>query len=227
MMKRLLLQFFLLFACVSVYAEYEPTTVWPYIYEDFTDGIVMYTDGQALKAKLNIHLEAADLQYLKEDKIMTSFLDGVDFAVIGDDKYVVADGQMMKVYTENDSRDAFLLILKVADFASLQSGTGAYGSSANTQAVSSKTSLDLGSRAIVDHSKLLSDRKEDSGRELPLKETKYIKVKDKVCKAFQKDVEREFGLSGNAQWKSFLKAEKIKWRKEDDLFKVVEYLYSL
>ena len=227
MMKRLLVQFFLLFVGVSVYAEYEPTTVWPYIYEDFTDGIVMYANGQALKAKLNIHLEAAELQYLENDRIMTSYLDGVDYAVIGDEKYVVADGQMMKVYTENDSRDAFLLILRVGDLTSLQSGTGAYGSSANTQAVSTKTSLDLGGKAVVDHSKLLSDRKEDNGKDLPVKETKYIKVKDKCCKAFQKDVEREFGLSGNAQWKSFLKTEKIKWRKEVDLFKVVEYLYSL
>lgn len=105
--------------------------------------------------------------------------------------------------------------------------TGAYGASTNTQAVSQKTSLDLGGKSIVDHSKLLADRKEDSVKELPLKETRYIKVKDKCCKAFQKDVEREFGLTGNARWKSFLKTNKIKWRKEDDLFKVVEYLYSL
>lgn len=212
---------------ISVYAEYEPTTVWPYIYEDFADGIVMYSNGQALKAKLNIHLEAAELQYLDGDRIMTSNPDVIDYAVMADDKYVVADGRMMKVYSENDSRDAFVLILKTGDLEALNSGTGAYGASTNTQAVSQKTSLDLGGKSIVDHSKLLADRKEDSGKELPLKETKYIKVKDKCCKAFQKDVEREFGLTGNARWKSFLKTSKIKWRKEDDLFKVVEYLYSL
>ena len=226
-MKRLLLQVLFLLAGVSVYAEYEPTTVWPYIYEDFADGIVVYSNGQAHKAKFNIHLEAAELQYLDGDRIMTSNLDVIDYAVMADEKYVVADGKMMKVYSENDSRDAFLLILKVGDLASLQSGTGAYGSNANTQAVSNRSSLDLGGKLIVDHSKLLADRKEDSGKELPIKETKYIKVRDKCCKAFQKDVEREFGLAGNDQWKSFLKTNKIKWRKEDDLFKVVEYLYSL
>lgn len=226
-MKRLLLQILFLLTGLSVYAEYEPTTVWPYIYENFADGIVVYSNGQANKAKFNVHLEAAELQYLEGDKIMTSNPDVIDYAVIADDKYVVADGMMMKVYTENDSRDAFLLILKLGDLESLFTGTGAYGASANTQAVSQKTSLDLGGKNIIDHSKLLADRKEDSGKELPVKETKYIKVRDKCCKAFQKDVEREFGLAGNAQWKSFLKTNKIKWRKEDDLFKVVEYLYSL
>jgi hypothetical protein len=67
-MKRLLLQILFLLTGLSVYAEYEPTTVWPYIYENFADGIVVYSNGQANKAKFNVHLEAAELQYLEGDR---------------------------------------------------------------------------------------------------------------------------------------------------------------
>jgi len=217
-----LLSFLLVFAVAK--AEYSPTTLWPYIYEDFTQGLVMYHNGSAIKASLNIHLEKGELQYLEGDVIMTTNLSDVEYAIIGTDKYVVADNSMMKVLSENDSRTAFVLSSILGDFEALYVGTGAYGSSANTQAVRSQTSIEVGGKSVVSHAKLLAEKKEDNGKSLSTKEKQYVKVGDKVSPAYQKDVEKTFGLSGNDQWKAFLKKEKIKWRKADDLFKVVEYI---
>lgn len=228
-MRRLL--YILSFLLFGVYAnaesDYTPTTLWPYIYENFTDGLVMYLNGSAIKANLNIHLEKGELQYLEGDVIMTTNITNIDYAIVGTDKYVVANGSMMKVLDENESRTAFVLLSTLGNFEALYVGTGAYGSDANTQAVRSQTSLEIGGKNVVSHAKLLAEKKEDNGTTLSTKEKLFIKVGDKYAPAFQKDVEKEFGLSGDSQWKSFLKSNKIKWRKTESLFKVVEYLSSL
>ena len=216
----------LLLFCVTARAEYSPTTMWPYLYEDFTEGLVMYKNGSAIKGKLNIHLEQGELQYIEGDAIMTTDLRNVEYAIVGTDKFVVAEQSMMKVIEENDARTAFVLLSVLGDFEALYVGTGAYGSSANTQAVRSQSSLEIGGKNVVSHAKLLAEKKEDSGKSLSTKEKLYIKVGDESSPAYQKDIEKIFGLSGNQEWKSFLKANKIKWRKTGDLFKVVEFISS-
>lgn len=216
----------LLLFCITARAEYSPTTMWPYLYEDFTEGLVMYKSGSAIKGKLNIHLEQGELQYIEGDAIMTTDLRNVEYAIVGTDKFVVAEQSMMKVIEENDARSAFVLLSVLGDFEALYVGTGAYGSSANTQAVRSQSSLEIGGKNVVSHAKLLAEKKEDSGKSLSTKEKLYIKVGDESSLAYQKDIEKIFGLSGNQEWKSFLKANKIKWRKTGDLFKVVEFISS-
>ena len=216
----------LLLFCITARAEYSPTTMWPYLYEDFTEGLVMYKSGSAIKGKLNIHLEQGELQYIEGDAIMTTDLRNVEYAIVGTDKFVVAEQSMMKVIEENDARTAFVLLSVLGDFEALYVGTGAYGSSANTQAVRSQSSLEIGGKNVVSHAKLLAEKKEDSGKSLSTKEKLYIKVGDESSLAYQKDIEKIFGLSGNQEWKSFLKANKIKWRKTGDLFKVVEFISS-
>ncbi len=225
-MKKAVYLLLLLF-CITARAEYSPTTMWPYIYEDFTEGLVMYKNGSAIKGKLNIHLEQGELQYIEGDAIMTTDLRNIEYAIVGTDKYVVAEQSMMKVIEENDARTAFVLLSVLGDFEALYVGTGAYGSSANTQAVRSQSSLEIGGKSVVSHAKLLAEKKEDSGKSLSTKEKLYIKVGDESSPAYQKDVEKMFGLSGNQEWKSFLKTNKIKWRKSGDLFKVVEFISSM
>ena len=228
-MRRFLysLTFLLLGVCANAESDYTPTTLWPYIYEDFTDGLVMYLNGSAIKAHLNIHLEKGELQYLEGDVIMTTNLANIEYAIVGTDKYVVANGSMMKVLDENEPRTAFVLLSTLGDFEALYVGTGAYGSNANTQAVRSQTSLEVGGKSVVSHAKLLAEKKEDNGTTISTKEKMFIKVGDKYAPAYQKDVEKDFGLSGDKEWKSFLKSNKNKWRKSEDLMKVVEYLCTL
>jgi len=209
---------------LGVFAQYEPTTVWPYIYEDFSQGMVIFKDGKANKSSVNIHLNAGELQYLEGDRIMTATLDDVDCAVMNDVKYVVADNKMMQVILENEQHTAFVLNCVLADLDALYSVQGAYGSNTNTQAVRSQVSVDLGGLGVSSHAKLLAEKKEDGGKLITTKEKKYIKVGNTVAPAYQKDIENAFGLSGNQEWKSFLKTEKIKFRKEADLLKVAQYL---
>ena len=117
-MKKAVYLLLLLF-CITARAEYSPTTMWPYIYEDFTEGLVMYKNGSAIKGKLNIHLEQGELQYIEGDAIMTTDLRNIEYAIVGTDKYVVAEQSMMKVIEENDARTAFVLLSVLGDFEAL------------------------------------------------------------------------------------------------------------
>jgi len=224
-MKRLLLIISMALVTVTgALAQFTPTTMWPYVYEDFSEGMIFYRDGTANKAQVNIHLNAGELQFLKGDVIMTRALDDVDFVVVNNEKFVPANGQMMKVLSENLDSRTFVLSSVLADLDALYSGTGAYGSNANTQSVKNQTSVELGGIMVNSHAKLLEEKKNDSGSLLSTKEKMFIKVDETDSPAFQSDVENAFSLKGNGDWKSFLKQEKIKWRKPADLQKVADYL---
>lgn len=205
------------------YAEdYYPTTLWPYLYPDFKEGIISYDGGGQVKAHMNVHLLKGDLHFLKDNTIMVAEKRALKSVSIGDDLFFPVDGMFMRVVDGNDG--AYVLMSVLGDFDALFTGTGAYGTSANTQAVTNLSSIEIGGINVTDHSKLLQDKKEANGREIDLKEKLYIKVGDKSSAAFQKDVEQAFNLSDNAEWKSFLKREKIKWRKSDDIAKVAQWI---
>lgn len=222
-MKKFLLAAVLLSMSFCSFAEdYSPTTLWPYLYPDFTEGTIAYGGGGQVKAHLNVHLLKGDLHFLKDDLIMVAEKRDLKSVSIGDDTFFPVDGMFMKVV--NGDEGACVLMSVLGDFDALFTGTGAYGTSANTQAVTNLSSIEIGGINVTNHSKLLQDKREASGREIGLKEKLYIKVGDKCSAAFQKDVEQSFGISANGEWKSFLKKEKIKWRKPDDLIKVAQWL---
>ena len=220
------------FCCFAVLAllavlvkadEYTPTTMWPYIYEEFTEGTVHHKGGQQVIAHLNIHILEGELHFLKNDEICTVNLSTVDYVELNGDKYVAAGNQIMRVLQENG--DGFVLESKLGDFESLFVGSGAYGASANTQSVTNLSSIEIGGKNIVNHSKLLMEKKEDGGRELSYKEKLYIKVGNDYSEALQKEVTDRFFATGIPDdWKPFLKSEKIKWRRSEDLLKVVEFI---
>ena len=70
----------MLLSCVTARAEYSPTTMWPYLYEDFTEGLVMYKNGSAIKGKLNIHLEQGELQYIEGDGLTVPVFGAYSYA---------------------------------------------------------------------------------------------------------------------------------------------------
>ena len=100
-------------------------------------------------------------------------------------------------------------------------GTGAYGASANTQAVRNLSSLEIGGKNIVNHAMLLQNK--DAGKELPINTKRYIMIGEKCILATKKDIEKQL-ITNHDQWNMFLKENKIKWRKDADLIKVLNFL---
>lgn len=221
-MKRSFLLFVVYLLCGTVQAEYVPNTMWPYIYEDFLPGELVMKNGDKVRASFNIHLQEGELHYLNGDKILHVIASRVKEVTIGKDRYIPAEGRMMKVIAQEGNN--FLLKCVLGDFNALFTGTGAYGASANTQAVRNLSSIEIGGKNIVNHAVLLQNK--EGGKELPIVVKLYFFVGEMCVPAHKKNVENSFSIKQD-EWKTFLKANKIKWRKEEDLTKVLHFLSDL
>lgn len=218
-MKRPVLFLLVCLLCGIARAEYIPNTMWPYVYEDFNQGELILKNGDKVRAAFNIHMLEGELHYLKDDKILFVSTARVKEVKIGEDSYVPAEGKMMKVLAQDSTR--YLLQCMLGDFEALIVGTGAYGASANTQAVRNLSSLEIGGKNIINHAMLLQNK--DAGKELPIVTKRYFMVGEKCVPATKKEIEKQL-ITNQEQWIAFLKENKIKWRKEADLIKVLNFL---
>ena len=67
-------------------------------------------------------------------------------------------------------------------------------------------------------------QEKENGAELNLITTYYL-IQGKSCiKATRKDVESVLSDAAKANWKAWLKANKIKWKDPESLLKVVEFI---
>lgn len=218
-MKRSFLLSAICLLCGMLQAEYTPNTMWPYVYEDFLHGELVLKNGDKVRAAFNIHLLEGELHYLKDDKILFVNTARVKAVTIGTEYYVPAEGKMMKVIAQDSAK--YLLQSLLGDFETLIVGTGAYGASSNTQSVRNLSSLEIGGKNIINHAMLLQNK--DTGKELPIINKHYIMVGNKCVLATKKNIEKEL-IANPHLWNVFLKENKIKWRKESDLIKVLNYL---
>lgn len=218
-MKRSFLLFVVCLFCGMLQAEYVPNTMWPYVYEDFLPGELVMKNGDKVRASFNIHLQEGELHYLNEDKILFVSASRVKEVVVGEDRYIPVEGKMMQIIAQ-DGKNCLLKSI-LGDFNALFTGTGAYGSSANTQAVRNLSSIEIGGKNIINHAVLLQNK--ESGKELPIVEKRYFFVNEVCVPATKKDVERNISVNPD-EWKAFLKANKIKWRKDEHLIKVLSFL---
>ena len=217
-MRRILTLSFVCLLCGMLRAEFIPNTLWPYVYEDFCPGELVLKNGSKVRASFNIHLQEGELHYLKNDNILTVGTERVREVIIGVDTYMPSEGKMMKVVAQNGENYLFKSVL--GDFESLFVGTGAYGASANTQAVRNLSSIEIGGKNIINHAVLLQNK--EGGKELPVVEKYYFLIEGICVPATKKEVESRL-VSDKESWKLFLKENRIKWLKEESLAKVLQY----
>lgn len=221
-MKKILLLFAMLNTILTTNAQnYEPNTKWPYIYENFTDGTVFFDGNKKAQMQLNIHLWGNKLHYISDDKrILESRDKGVVRVEIGNDAYIFSDHKLVKILAV-DQNNLVVELIK-ADFDALFTGTGAYGSSLNSSAARDLSSLDLGGIDNPELGRLLQER--NDGRDLSLKRLYFFIIDGKQIEANKKEVESLLSDSGKKEWKAFQKQNKIKWKDEDSLAKVLSFI---
>ena len=223
-MKKLLSILFGVSLCASVLAQtYMPNTRWPYLYENFTNGTIYFTGNKKTSAQLNIHLWGNVLHYVSNDGRIYETTDGNIIRVeIGTDVFLYGDNQLMKLVAEKNNN--VLLCLRTGDFDSMNAGTGAYGASLNSSAVTDLSSLDLGG---LDKPALAKMQEEKNiGRDIPMRTSYYYVINGRLVEATKKDMTRFVGEEREGEWKSFLKTNKIKWKKEDSLKKVLDFFIT-
>ena len=221
-MKKLCSLLILACAVVSVFAQrFEPNTKWPYVYENFTQGTIFFNSNKKSEAQLNIHLWGNKLHYLKGDnKIYQTDDRDVIRVEIGTDAYIFSDHQLVKILAVDQNN--LLVELTKADFDALFTGTGAYGSSLNSSAARDLSSLDLGGIDNPELGRLLQER--NDGRDLSVKHVFFFIIDGKQIEANKKEVESLLSDNGKKEWKAFQKQNKIKWKDEDSLAKVLSFI---
>lgn len=205
---------------VALYAQFAPNTRWPYINEHFQEGTIYFDGNKKSTVQLNIHLWGNVLHYVSQDgKIFQSTDKDVIRVEIAGIPYLYADGKLMQLIGEKNHN----VVLKwvKGDFDAMNEGTGAYGASLNSSAKMDLTSLDLGGMDKPSLAKMQSEKNE--GREIPLVIQYYFIINGQMLEANKGDIADCVGDNRKDEWKIFLKANKIKWKKEDSLLKVLDF----
>ena len=211
--------------CMSVVGQvsaYAPSTKWPYLYDEFQDGTVFFADNQKVQqAKLNVHLQNCTLHYLDEDKVLQSDPRNIERVLIGNDTFIYMNGELVRLIKAEDK--ILLVKLVKADLAALSKGeTGAYGMSSNASAVQQLSSIQMGGISNLSHSQMKLERNE--GKDLPLIESYYFIINNKIIEAIKKDVEKSLTDASRDKLKAFIKQNKIKWKDENSLVKLLDFL---
>lgn len=220
-MRKIVVSLLMLIAATTAMAQqYVPNTHWPYVYENFQPGTIFFSDNTKSSADLNIHLWGNVLHYVNKDgKIYQSDDKNVVRVEIGNDAYMYGDHKMMQIVDAKGN--AVLVKLAKADFDSMFAGTGAYGGSLNSSASKDLSSLDLGGMNQPELGKMLEAKKD--GREINCSYPYYFIIGGKLVEATNKGVASALDADKTKQFESFVKSNKIKWRKEDSLKTVLNF----
>ena len=199
----------------------EPTTTWPYIYSDFQSGELKKITGAPIQGAFNIHVLESRLHFIEDGMIKEVQPSEVVSVKVGDDYFATVSGKMMKVLAKSERGMVAEEVL--IDIARLNTTGGAYGSSSNsiaTQALSSVEGIG-GTRTNMNHMELKNAKNE--GTVLPVIVKKYLVFPGYVVYATKSDVSKLAGLDKD-ELNTFLKENKIKWKDEHSLIKVLDFI---
>ena len=222
-MRKILSVLVLMLAAVALQAQ-NPTTTWPYLYNDFMQGKVFFKDGSSKDYMVNVHILRSTLHFIEPgtDDIKEEKSKDVIVVNIGSDSFYSKQGKMLRAAAT--SQLGFVGEEVLADMAALNSESGAaYGASANSMSTMKLSSVDgAGPTASTNHMNL-KNSKED-GKLIPLEKEYYLVTNGQVYPATKKELELFLTPDKKAGFKSFLKQNKISWKSPESLLKIVDYI---
>ena len=226
-MRKLLLLCIGMLLAVSAFAQEEnPTANWPYLYPDFTPGQLLYANKAPSNALFNIHLNQSVAHYVVKGKIRVVDTWGVTGLVIGDDEFRFMAGKMLKVLAESEK--GYIVQEIRSNYAAIVRKDGAYGTT-SLNSTTTKTFL-YNENAInqYDGYLLTDDYKElhamkNQSETLPVLTNRFLLIGQQLIPANKKNVAALESIDKKA-FSAFLKANKIDWKNNEDLLKVVDFL---
>lgn len=219
--KQLIVVFIALLMNIKAFAQYEPTTTWPYVYAEFQPGELLSVNKSAQAGLYNIHLQHGHLHFIDGELIREASATDVVTVKIGSDLYVNSGGTMMRVLLQKDG--VYVAETSEVDYNQLNSTGGAYGSSSTTLATSAFSSLESIGTGVtaVNHIELKNSK--DEGKVLPLIIKKYLIFAGYKVYATRKDV-MDLNLLDSKELSAFIKEKKIKWKDSESLLELGLYL---
>ncbi len=209
--------------CGHVLSAQNPTTTYPYLYDRFVEGKVVLDNGETEARKLNVHLRADALHYIDKDVIKQAFLNNLKAVEIGSDVFLPVNGRMLKLAAKNDRGCVAEQI--VGNFEEARAGEGAYGLSSTTAATMKLTSVQTDSQINQNYMNILNEK--DHGMELPVESTFWIVTPSVRVEASRKAIGELVPAERQDEWKSFLKANRIKWKEPQSLLSLISFIETL
>lgn len=223
-MKRFFFAFAgLLVAFPLLAQDFKPRETWPFLYENFQPGVLRLTDGTlAADALFNVAVPDGTLMFVGEDEtIMQADMSRIYTVRVGDDTFVNVMGRLYKVLSEVEG--GALVLGAEVDVDQLNKVSIGYGISSSTASAQGLVNIldgrfDAGGRSVAQ-----SEQDKYSGKELPVKETFYLKIGMQLIPASRSEVLNTPGVDKKAA-NAFFKQEKIKWRDPASLEKLLSFV---
>lgn len=221
-MKHLFLALVLMTVSFCLSAQSGVTTSWPYLYHDFSEGVITLTTGPQESALMNIHLAQGRIHYIdKQNNIREANTRNLVKADIAGSEFIIREGMLLKVLASSEAGVVASHI--VADMSSINETGGAYGVSSSTLSTQKLSSIQSNS-VNMNHMELMSHR--DEGQPIGLKVTYYLVMNGKCLEANKKAVSEYLPSERQGDFKSFLKSHKTNWKNASDLEAVLSFLNS-
>ncbi len=197
---------------------FEPTTKWPYLFEDFHEACVTNFRGIEINHdKLNINLIKGRAHYLQNEKLMEVDMGTITTLKVGEDTYVPASGRLVKVI--KSSENGTVALSTAIDMEKMSRPEASYGGS-SVASVQSVNPWATGGMAEIE---TINDISKSGGDPLILKETKGIVYKRMFYLASKNVILNIPGIDKDAV-KKFMKDNKIRLMNDDDLLKLAEFI---
>lgn len=200
---------------------FKPKDTWPFLYEDFTEGVVCSASGDdILTGLINVSVLNQKLYYIKGENIMEADMVKVFSVRVGSDIYVNVAGKLYKVLSESTGGAAVrALFLDQDRMNKANIGYGVSSSIASTQNVAG---LALDSNVGTNINQALASK--EGGSEIPVAEKTYILFcRNRIVPALKREVLDIPGLD-KKKAKAFFKEHKIKWSQPESLTEVADFL---
>lgn len=212
--------------------EYAPTTSWPFLFDDFYDGVILVADDTVSQAKVNFHLRAESLFCVdKEGKIARVAFANMNGVVVNSRVYRFINGKpMLQVYEEED---AMLVRSRFIDYDLMDQGymqgLAAYARENFDVAIRANwnnhldySNIHMPGEFNEEYVTLFGNR--SSGQELPVKDRFYFVIKGQVIPADKSGCMDVLDKQGRKQFGEYLKSHKLKWKTVSDLVAILQYL---
>lgn len=202
--------------------DYKPTTNWPYLMDDFKQGIIMREDSTVSnEMMMNIHLEGNTLQCIDANgRISRAAIGNIDHISIDEKIFRVIDGKMMQCIYEEDNCGIYHNVK--ADFEDMLRSRMPYGMSGSTSA--SMIVQTLGLKGVSNERYEEVRKTWFDGLSIPLIETYILQINGKEIPATQKGCNNVLISAQRKELKQLVKSKDIQWHSVDDLKTIMTFM---
>ncbi len=209
----------------AIEEKYTPTTAWPYLYEEFQEGVVTTFRGEVINHnQLNVDLMRGKAHFVQNDVLMELDLRAVAKVSIGEDEFIPVSGSLVQVIGRAEHGvTALSITVNLEAMNRSEVGYGGTSSLTNTQKVSANA---IAGGTGSSEYRSLSEMAKQEGKPLVLKKVRGLVYNGAFIPASKYDIMNIVGIDKDAV-KKFMKDKKIRLSDDENLLMLADYIGTL